>query len=144
MSSAPRYWREIPYRYRLEASLCERCGSKFYPPRIICPNCKSREMKRIRLPKRGTLVSYSVVYFPPKGFELQTPYVVGLVEIDGVKVVGQITDVLPSELKIGMELEACFRKVRVNGKSGIIQYGIKFRKPEKRDADESYVPIGVR
>jgi uncharacterized OB-fold protein len=36
---SPRYWREIPTRYRLEAGKCGACGKVVYPTRRVCPNC---------------------------------------------------------------------------------------------------------
>ena len=36
---SPRYHREIPQRYRLEAGKCKGCGSVSFPPRIVCPEC---------------------------------------------------------------------------------------------------------
>jgi len=33
MIGSARYWREIPQRYRLEASRCCKCGKTAYPPR---------------------------------------------------------------------------------------------------------------
>ena len=46
---AGRYWREIPQRYRLEAGKCKQCGKTFFPPRLICDQCKSREFDTIIL-----------------------------------------------------------------------------------------------
>ncbi len=57
-----------------------------------------------------------------------TPYVLGVVELnDGTIITVQLTDVDPSNVTIGMSLEAVFRKVCEDGDSGIIEYAIKFR-----------------
>ena len=37
--SAPKYWREIPQRYRFEAIKCKKCGKVMFPPRLACPAC---------------------------------------------------------------------------------------------------------
>lgn len=128
MMSVPRYWREIPYRIRLEAKKCKLCNYVNYPPRSKCLKCGSTEFEKYILPKRGKLLSFSIIRNPPIGFDKKTPYVVGLVELeDGTRLITQITDIDINELKIGMEVEQVFRKITEDGDSGIIQYGVKFR-----------------
>jgi hypothetical protein len=39
----------------------------------------------------------------------------------------QIVDVDPDDVSSGMKVEACFRRVKEDGKTGILQYGYKFR-----------------
>ena len=41
--------------------------------------------------------------------------------------VSQLVDVKPEEVGIGMPVEACFRKIREQNKSGLVLYGFKFR-----------------
>jgi uncharacterized OB-fold protein len=61
-------------------------------------------------------------------FEHYTPAAIALVELDeGPKVLSQIVDCEFNELRIGMEVEACFRKLFEQDESGIISYGFKFR-----------------
>jgi len=129
--SVPRYWREIPRRSRLEAVKCSECGSVSYPPRRTC-KCGSDSLAPYKLPDRGKLLTFSIVRNPPIGFEKTVPFVLGMVElIDGTKITTQLTDVSPEEVKIGMVLEAVFRKIAEDGDSGIIQYALKFRPPVK-------------
>ncbi|MCD6408836.1 MAG: OB-fold domain-containing protein, partial [Candidatus Verstraetearchaeota archaeon] len=46
---------------------------------------------------------------------------------DGSSILSQLTDCSPEEVEIGMPVEAVFRKVREDGETGIIMYGLKFR-----------------
>lgn len=126
--SVPRYWREIPRRSRLEAAKCSGCGAVFYPPRGRCARCGSDSFETYRLPEKGVLVTYTIVRNPPKWFEKVPPYVIGIVKLDdGTMVTSQITDIEPEDVKVGMAVEAVFRKVMEDGDSGIIEYAIKFR-----------------
>ena len=50
---SPRYWREIPARYRLEASKCSGCGKVYYPARPVCPACRATESETVSLSKSG-------------------------------------------------------------------------------------------
>jgi len=122
-----RHWREIPHRYRMEAVRCLKCQALFFPRRLICPECGNREFKTERLSGRGTLLTFTVTEVAPQGFEDQIPYAVGIVEMDeGVRVMGQITDCDPAHLKIGDRMATQFRRIREEGKTGIIMYAYKF------------------
>ena len=125
--SVPRIWRERKYKYRLIGSKCKKCGRIFYPPRKVCL-CGSTDMEEVELPKRGKIISYTTVYYAPREFQKYAPYVVAIVELEnGTRILAQITDINPSEVHIGMHVEATLRKLREQGKEGIIEYGIKFR-----------------
>ena len=126
--SVPRVWRELKYKYRLIGSKCLKCGAVVYPPRMVCPKCSSNRMAEEKLPETGKVLSYTVIRYAPRGFERQVPYVVALIELDnGTRLISQLTDVKPEDVKCGMRVEAVFRKLREQGPSGIIEYGIKFR-----------------
>ena len=127
MSTPPRYWREIPQRYRLEANKCEACDIKFFPPRLLCPQCKKRDLVPSRLAERGKVLSYTIIRVPPRHFADQAPYAVGVVELDdGVKLTAQIVDCDFEELKMGQRVRIEFRKIFQEGESGILCYGYKF------------------
>ncbi|HDI75001.1 MAG: transcriptional regulator [Thermoprotei archaeon] len=126
--SVPRYWRERVTKYRLIGAQCTNCGKSFYPPRKVCPYCGSRDLKEVALPRKGKVISFTVIRVPPAGFELYSPYLIAIVELEnGTRVLAQLTDVDLSEVKVGMPVEATFRKYLEHGPSGIIEYGIKFR-----------------
>jgi len=117
-------------KYRLLGSMCKNCGRYYYPPRPVCLECGSRELLEVKLPERGKVVSFTVIRTPPRDFLGQEPYVVALVELEnGARLLGQVVDVEPEEVHIGMEVEAVFRKYREQGEEGIIEYGIKWRPP---------------
>ncbi|MGC8632565.1 MAG: Zn-ribbon domain-containing OB-fold protein [Thermoprotei archaeon] len=132
--TVPRYWRNIGAHYRLQGIRCKSCGSVSYPPRSSCPTCHSRQVELVALPRKGKVVTFSTLYSAPEGFELYTPYAVAEVELEnGVKVLGQITDLLPGQkVEEGMEVEAVFRKISEDGEEGLIRYGVKFRPTQKR------------
>ena len=82
----------------------------------------------MRLAGKGTVVTYTVIHDAPAQFEIQKPYVVAIVEMDeGVRITSQIIDVNPAEVKIGMRVQATFRKLGQQGDAGVIHYGYKFR-----------------
>jgi hypothetical protein len=121
-----RYWREIPQRYRLEASKCKSCGKIYFPPRLICAGCKSRNFEEIKLKDQGKLLSFTVIRVAPSQFVDQVPYAMGIVELDdGARFLAQIADCEPDQLEIGMRLKLEFRKIQEDGEAGILCYGYK-------------------
>ncbi len=123
---SPRYWKEIPQRYRLEADKCKSCGKIWFPPRLICPNCKSKEFDKVKLSEEGEIVTFTVIRVGPEQFSTQTPYVVGILKLqEGVQIMSQIVDCKPEDVEIGKPVKLVFRKIQEEGKTGILCYGYK-------------------
>ncbi|MFP3080380.1 MAG: Zn-ribbon domain-containing OB-fold protein [Acidilobus sp.] len=126
--SISRHWRLRSPLYRLEGARCKACGRVHFPPKKACPYCGSRELEPVELPKRGRLISYTIVYAVPEGAREYSPVYVGLVDLGVTKVVAELTDVTDtSKLKRGLEVEAVLRRTRVDGEAGLIYYALKFR-----------------
>jgi len=127
MIGSARYWREIPQRYRCEAAKCTGCGKVFFPPRLVCRECRGRTFETVTLARAGTVETFTVIRIPPTGFGDETPYAVGIVKLDdGVKITAQIVDVDPEAIAIGDRVTMEFRRVQEDGESGILCYGYKF------------------
>jgi len=124
--SVPAYTRAMPQRYRYEAAKCKNCGKLFFPPRLICDSCQSREFETVTLNREGKLKTYTIIHVAPSQFVDQAPYAIGVVELkDGVSILSQIVDCEFDELKIDMPVRLEFRKISEDGKGGIINYGYK-------------------
>ncbi len=127
MIGSPRYWREIPQRYRYEAAKCRGCGKVHFPPRVSCSACRGREFSSVTLSRDGQVETFTVIRVAPSGFAQQVPYAVGVVKLDdGVRVTAQIVDCDPEALAIGQAVRLEFRRINQDGDSGIIAYGYKF------------------
>jgi len=123
---SPRYWREIPQRYRLEAGKCKKCGKILFPPRLICPKCGSQEFDTIKLSDEGKVVTFTTVRVAPDKFSTEAPYVVAVVETkEGARLTTQIVDCKPEDVEIGKSIRLVFRKLQEEGKTGILCYGYK-------------------
>ncbi len=127
MPTPSRYWREIPRRYRTEAAKCAKCGFVSFPPRLVCPECGAREFTPVVLSGTGKLLTYTVIRVPPAPFEDQSPYAVGLAELDdGVRLMAQVVDCEFDALRVGLRVRLEFRKISEEGAAGVIYYGYKF------------------
>jgi uncharacterized OB-fold protein len=127
MIGSPRFWREMPQRYRYEAAKCTKCDKIFFPPRQVCNSCRGREFSKVILNPNGVVETFTVIRVAPTGFEDEAPYAVGVIKLDdGVKLTAQIVDCEPEALSIGDRVRLEFRRVQQDGESGILCYGYKF------------------
>lgn len=124
----PRNWRLQDQRYNLVGEVCDRCGTKIFPPRDVCPECQKSAATPYAFSGQGEVYSHSTIYQAPQGYEEYTPYIVALVRLEeGPLVTAQLTDVDTDEVRIGMPVEMVTRKIREMGEDGAIVYGYKFR-----------------
>ncbi len=126
-----RFWRETQSRYNMIGRECGNCSKVYFPPREMCPKCRRSslgKMEKVKLSGKGKVISYSIIHDGLPEFSMQVPYTVAIVELEeGAKITGQIVDCCPDSIEIGSEVQAVFRKLGEEGKSGIIHYGYKFR-----------------
>lgn len=129
--SLPSLDRAREAKYRLVAARCGKCNAVHFPPRPLC-GCGSTEMERLPLPLTGKVYSFTVVAEASTASEhaeevkATGPFPIALVELEnGTKAMGQITDCDPKEVRVGMEVEAVFR--RMYRDKGVTLYGYKFR-----------------
>ncbi len=123
---SPGTWREIPSRYRLEASRCAGCGTVTYPARRICPSCRGTGVEPLRLSRRGTVVTSTVIRVAPAEFAMEVPYAVAIVETpERARLMVQVVDCDPETVLPGTAVTLEFRLVRQEGHGGILCYGHK-------------------
>ena len=80
------------------------------------------------MPNTGKIISYTLSYESMPGFEHELPMSIGLIKLDnGVNIVSQLVDSEVEDIKINANVKAVFRKINVDGNSGQIYYGYKFK-----------------
>ncbi len=123
---SPRYWREVPNRFRLEAVRCSGCGKVTFPARRICPGCRGSELETTTLSRKGKVVTSTVIRVAPDEFLMEAPYAVALVETpEGARLMTQVVDCDPATVLPGMDVSLEFRLIRKEGHGGIRCYGHK-------------------
>lgn len=130
--SIPTYSRSIPQRYALIGAKCKSCGAVNFPRTLGCLKCGGTDFEPEKLSGRGEIYCYTMISrggSPPEFSAQQNlmgSYHVAVVELEeGPKIVAQLADCKPEELKIGLPVEATFRRIYED--EGIIRYGLKFR-----------------
>ncbi len=152
--SIARFWRETPRRYNLGGSRCTNCGTVYFPPRAVCPSCaKHRQslgrLEPFQLSGDGEVVTFTIVHDAAEGFEMQVPYALAIVRTrEGPMLTGQVVDMEPKEVRIGLKVRATFRKLRSEGEAGVIHYGYKFTpaepfSPRPAPAAEDQIPASA-
>lgn len=127
-SSVPLYWRLRKSKYNLTGSKCSKCDTVFFPPRNVCPSCRSKgKLKDFEFSGNGKILSWTVIHVPPEGFETQTPYVVAIIELEeGTNIAAQIVDD-PENVRSGKYVKPVFRRMFSDDPDGLIHYGLKFK-----------------
>jgi hypothetical protein len=121
-----RVWRERRQRYLNEAARCTGCGRIHFPPRQVCDGCRGSAFETVRLAETGKVLSWTVIRAAPPAFAQEAPYVVAVLEMDdGARMMAQVADAAPEEMRTGMRVRLEFRKIRQYGRTGIIAYGHK-------------------
>jgi uncharacterized OB-fold protein len=123
----PRYHRLRPNYYRLEGTRCTECKTTHFPPRSRC-QCGSDKTESARLARRGKIAAVTRIHQPARGFRQGAGTIAAIVDLDdGVRMLGQLTDINPDEATPGMQVEMVVRKLRPEVDQGLIVYGYKFR-----------------
>lgn len=100
-------------RHELVIQRCDDCHSYRFPPCPICPECFSTNYKWEKVSGKGTVYTFIVVRVPLRPeWQPDIPYTVGVVQLDeGVRIVTNIIDCKPEDVKIGMKVEVIFEDV---------------------------------
>ena len=94
---------------KLMATKCRQCGTIHLPPRPICTNCYSKELRWTQLGTKGQLITYTVIHIAPEQFQKIAPYAYGIIELEkSLRLPGIIKNIELEKLKIGIELEVDF------------------------------------
>ena len=79
-------------RSELLIQRCHECGNLQMYPRYRCTACQSGQVEFMVASGRGLLMSHTVIRaVPPKGFEADLPYGLGVVRLEeGVQLLGRL------------------------------------------------------
>ena len=95
----------------LRIQCCEGCGRLRHPPGPRCPACGAAKPGYQVAAGTGEIYSYLVHHHPPVPGK-QLPIVVALVTLtEGVRMVGELLDVPPDQVRIGLPVRAGFIRV---------------------------------
>ncbi len=100
------------------ATVCKKCGKKYYPPLADCSNCMQSDMEWKQIGSEGKLVTFTKIHVPPEHFAVRQPLMpfssiqfepcpFGIIEVEtGLKIMGWIPKMDVRKIKVGMKLKA--------------------------------------
>jgi uncharacterized OB-fold protein len=102
------FWAACSER-KLRFQACADCDRPRHPPTPVCPACHSTRMKWIDAPARAEVFTFNVIHHASHpAVSGRLPYVGALItfpDLPGVRLVSNVTDCAPSEVRIGMQVE---------------------------------------
>jgi len=107
--------REFFTSAELRIQRCLACGTVQHPPTDVCRHCRSFEFDHVVARGAGTVESFTIVHHPVHPMlKAAVPYNVVVVALDDypdVRIVGNVTDVPPSELEVGLPVRATWSEI---------------------------------
>lgn len=123
--AAPPSLRESAWKHALVASRCTDCGRTSLPPQRVCPACGSVDAHEA-VPVSDRAATVATVTVDRLAYSLSPPVVMAVVDIDGGgRLVAEVADADPDEVRIGTRLEPTFRRLATS--EGIHNYFWKLR-----------------
>ena len=103
--SAPFF--EAAAKGKLLYQQCAACGHRQFYPRGLCTACGATP-EWAEASGRGTVHTFTIVrQYGAEPYKSELPYVVAMIELEeGVRMMGNVTDVDPEAVKIGMPVSA--------------------------------------
>lgn len=108
-----RPWWEALQRGELYIQRCRDCGETRHYPRALCTECLSSNVAWVKCSGRGKVYTFTATHQNQSaGFRESQPYIMAYVELDeGVKMLTNLVDCGPEQVKIGMPVEVVYDDV---------------------------------
>ena len=100
---------------------CVDCRTVQHPPEEVCHACQGTAFATRDVEGRGTVFSYVVIHHAANAtLRDRVPYAVVLVSLDAlpqVRIVGNLLDVPPESVSIGLPVRAVWEEVRTDAET---------------------------
>ncbi|HBN84803.1 MAG TPA: hypothetical protein DDZ89_13275 [Clostridiales bacterium] len=84
------FWEGVN-NHKLMLQHCDDCNQYIFYPRFLCPHCFSESLTWQETSGQGKIHSFTVVHKAPPAFRGETPYVIGIIELEeGVRMMSRI------------------------------------------------------
>lgn len=94
---------------------CVACDTVQHPPEDICRSCQSDNLDYVESKGTGEVYSYVLPHHPPNELlNTRIPYNIVLVQLDDhphVRIVGNLVDTEPDDVKIGIRVNATWEEI---------------------------------
>jgi len=109
-----KFFNKLKQEKKLLGIRCPKCNIIYVPPKGTCGYCFSKLEEWVELGNKGTVVTYTITYYPLSIHPVEEPLVYGVIQLDGADtgLVHLISEIEPSKVHIGMRVEAVFKEQR--------------------------------
>lgn len=112
------YWQYIRER-ELRIQRCADCGRFRHPPMPCCPSCRSEAVAWVPVSGRGEVFSYTIVHYAPHpALKDAVPFNVAVVLLEDagdVRIVSNVVDVPPDEMRVGLPVSLVWEPAEDGG-----------------------------
>ena len=127
-TAGTKFFNALKQEKKIMGVRCPTCDVVYVPPRLTCGRCFSNLSEWIEVGSGGTVLTYTVTYYSLPIHPTEKPVVFAVIQLDGADtglthIIGEAN---PSEIYIGMRVEAVFREP---GEGNILD--LKYFKPAK-------------
>lgn len=100
-------------RHELLIPRCRNCGTYHFFPRFFCTKCLSTDIEWVKTNGRGRIYTFTVIdKAGMAAFKEEVPYILAMIQLEeGVRMMSNIVECGPDEIKIGTEVEVVFDDV---------------------------------
>ncbi len=106
-----RFLRALGEEGRILGVRCTACGLVLVPPRIACPACWADTGDWVPVASRGTLATFVVVNVPFYGQQIEIPYILGHVLLDGAdtSIMHLVQEIPIADVRMGLRVEGVWK-----------------------------------
>jgi hypothetical protein len=105
---------------RIRATVCERCGSRWYPARTVCAKCRNKPLASLLAGPAATVYAATIVWAGAPGFSV--PYSLAYLDVDGLRVLAHLKLPAGQELPPPPGARVRLRAGIVDGDTGLSTY----------------------
>jgi uncharacterized OB-fold protein len=103
-------WWRAAAEHRLLVQQCTDCAHMRLPPAPVCPSCRSNAADWHEISGRGEIYTFTVVHRPIAAGQ-QVPFIIAVVALEGaggVRMISNVVEAEPDELRIGLPVEVAW------------------------------------
>ncbi|HLF09188.1 MAG TPA: Zn-ribbon domain-containing OB-fold protein [Dehalococcoidia bacterium] len=113
------FW-DAAKRGELWIKRCKDCGQHHYYPRVVCPNCFSRNVEWVKSSGKGSLYTYNINVRTAPGWENNPNYIIALVTLEeGPRIMSNLVNIpfdqdpvkMAQHIQVGMPVEVTFEEL---------------------------------
>lgn len=103
------FW-EGAKKHKLLLKKCKNCGHIDHPPYLFCTECMHEECEWVEASGKAKIYTLTTTMLgAPVPFWNDMPYTIAMVDlVEGPRMLTQIVEANPKDIKIGMEVEVVF------------------------------------